>query len=333
MIPRLALIAWVLVLALLMLGAYLRHTQAGSGCNEWPQCYGRIGFSIDSPTPNATPQALAGKTQPTWATRTHRAVAGLIAVLVVALAVLTVIRRERGSVLFFALLGLANLVFLIALGLWAGGSRSTLVTVGNLLGGIGLLGIMWWLYLLSRPPSVDKKTDGNAPTMGWLSIGLTLIVVTITLGALTGASYSTLSCNGFPLCADFQWSALNSTDIAAFVSPPPTDEYGVVAAGNEQIIVQILHRLTAGVLLAWGIAAAWRLLRSHTGIQGWYLTMLMLLVLQIALGISVALAPSVLVVALGHNIIAPLLLITALSVLQSCLVRRDLAAPDPLKKK
>ena len=39
---RLARIGAVLALAVVMLGAYVRSTDAGLGCPDWPGCYGRL---------------------------------------------------------------------------------------------------------------------------------------------------------------------------------------------------------------------------------------------------------------------------------------------------
>ena len=154
MIPRLALIAWILVLVLLILGAYLRHSQAGSGCSEWPKCYGRISATLGS---NESPTAQREIAQPRWATRSHRAVAGLIAVVVVAITALSVIRRKRGAVLLSALLALSNLLRLIALRQWSGFSRSPLVLAGITLGSSALLGLLSRSHLPTR--SLPDATD------------------------------------------------------------------------------------------------------------------------------------------------------------------------------
>ena len=40
---RLALIATVLALCVVILGAYVRLSHAGLGCPDWPGCYGHLG--------------------------------------------------------------------------------------------------------------------------------------------------------------------------------------------------------------------------------------------------------------------------------------------------
>ena len=319
MIPRLALIAWILVLVLLILGAYLRHSQAGSGCSEWPKCYGRISATLGS---NESPTAQREIAQPRWATRSHRAVAGLIAVVVVAITALSVIRRKRGAVLLSAFLALANLLFLIALGLWAGGSRSPLVTVGNLLGGVALLGILWWLYLTSRPLPKAHKPPSRPVIPLWMVVGLMLAFTVITLGAFSSAIYAGVACEGFPACSGVWWPRATPEEIFSLFRPLPTDDSGVVIGGPGQTAVQLTHRMGAVVLLVWGIAAGWRLTTAGTGAQGWSIALLVLTGVQIMLGISVAIKPSVLATALAHNLAASLLLIALLHVLHHHLSTR-----------
>ena len=40
---RLALVATVLAMGVVVLGAYVRLSDAGLGCPDWPGCYGQVG--------------------------------------------------------------------------------------------------------------------------------------------------------------------------------------------------------------------------------------------------------------------------------------------------
>ncbi|KAA3629497.1 MAG: hypothetical protein DWQ09_04420 [Proteobacteria bacterium] len=326
MISRLALAAWVLVLVLLVLGAYLRHSHAGSGCSEWPACYGRIGSDPTLTEPLKTDHKPSLKAQPHWATRAHRAVAGLIAVLVVAIAVLCVARRERRTALMFSLLALANLVFLVALGLWAGGSRSPSVTVGNLLGGISLLGLLWWLYLETRSPATALTKSMIAMPI-WIGIGLVLVTAEIVLGAITSAKYAALACASVPDCNGLLWPSTALGDALDLFRSLPTDSSGTVIGGAEQIAIQLSHRIGAAVLLVWGAFFIWKLLTTGQRPRGWDAALLLLLLFQSGLGMGTAVAPSTLAIALGHNIGAPLLLVAMLGALHHHLAA---GAPSPL---
>ena len=94
---RLARIGAVLALAVVMLGAYVRLTDAGLGCPDWPGCYGRI-VVPDAATSAAalgdqyTRPLEAGKA---WREMIHRYLASTLGLVCVALAVMA--RLNRGD--------------------------------------------------------------------------------------------------------------------------------------------------------------------------------------------------------------------------------------------
>lgn len=313
-IPRLALTAGILVLTLLMLGAFLRHNQVGSGCSVWPSCYGQIGAGT-------TPKALDVRSQPRWATRAHRTIAGLIAVLVIGLAVFSVARRQRGAALALPLLAMVNLLFLVALGIGAGGSRSPDVTVGNLLGGISLLGLLWWLYLTSRSPDTPPAESPSTRPI-WIGVGLTLVATEIVLGAIASANYSALACAGFPDCNGQWWPSAALGEALNLFRTLPTDGSGMVFSGADQVAIQLTHRIGALVVMAWGVVFVWQLIAAGQRPRGWEVVLLLLLLFQFGLGMGTAVTPSTLAIALGHNIGAPLLLIAMLGTLHHHLAAR-----------
>ena len=97
---RLVAAAVVLTLALLMLGAWVRLTDAGLGCPDWPGCYGKL-------TPLQARAQIAeavaeqgGEHGPVsmgkaWREMGHRYVAMLLGLLIIAIAALAWRWRER----------------------------------------------------------------------------------------------------------------------------------------------------------------------------------------------------------------------------------------------
>ena len=69
---RLALTAVMLTFIVVVVGAYVRLSDAGLGCPDWPLCYGR-------PVPDAGEDAKA------WKEMTHRYLAGALGLLLFAL--------------------------------------------------------------------------------------------------------------------------------------------------------------------------------------------------------------------------------------------------------
>src|SRR5271155_1443503 len=100
---RLARAGALLAAIVVVLGAWVRLTNAGLGCPDWPGCYGHA-------YPTAAPEA--GKA---WHEMIHRYVAGtLVCIIVVLLGWAVVRRKDRGQPLIPVAL-LLLIVFLQAL--------------------------------------------------------------------------------------------------------------------------------------------------------------------------------------------------------------------------
>lgn len=312
MIPRLTLITWFLVLTLLVLGAYLRHSHSGSGCSDWPECYGRIDTRPSSGPESAARAPITPR--PEWAIRSHRGIASLIAVLVIGLVVLSLAQRRRGGFLAVPLLALGNVGVLVVLGLWGGDSRAPINTVGNLLGGVSLLCLLGWHYLSTRP--FPTASAGATPVVRpWIAVGLLVVGAEIVLGAVTSANYAALACTGFPHCNGNWWPSASVAEAFDLSRTLATDESGTVIRNPAQAAAHLSHRLGAVLVLGWGIGLLWHLGKTGDRPRGWDAALLVLIVLQITAGITVAMMPSMLTAALGHSIAASLLLVALLGAL------------------
>ena len=303
-----ALLCAALVLAITSLSAFIRLSQAGLGCSEWPQCYasrlrdaqqGRVASAADSAAVVA-------------ARLTHRVVAVTALLLVIAMVVLCFGNRPyllREGMLALALLGLA--LGLAVLGRWTAGTRVPAVAIGNLLGGLLMLALSWRLAARAAPP-------GDASLRAWARLGAAVLLIQVTLGALLSASYAGLSCVGAMDClrtvqaAQWPWHALNPWREPVFDAMQR-------APNPAGALVQLVHRggalLTLLVLAPLGVAA----LRGAHQREG--VALLALLVIQIGVGVLMPIASLPLGLALTHNIVAAMLLAT--------LVRLECAPMQP----
>lgn len=145
---RLAAVATVLALCVVVLGAYVRLSDAGLGCPDWPGCYGHVGVPESGQEVAAANAAYperpveAGKA---WKEMVHRYLAGTLGLLILALAIVAWRHRRRqpvwlptllvGLVGFQALLGMWTVTLLL----------KPVVVMGHLLGGLMTLSLLWWL--------------------------------------------------------------------------------------------------------------------------------------------------------------------------------------------
>jgi cytochrome c oxidase assembly protein subunit 15 len=178
---RLAWICVLLMLAVTTASAWLRLAQPRPACFDWPACR-----SADRPIAAATAPAMLGAPATlAWVRGTHRATATLVLLVVIAVAALALAkppRRWGAGRVALALLFLA--LALSVLGIVTPGSRAAGVLLGNLLGGLLMLGLSWRLatQLAGWPEASPSLTR-------WARLGAGLWMAQAALGALSGSGH------------------------------------------------------------------------------------------------------------------------------------------------
>ena len=328
LIRRLALLGVLLCLTVVVLGAWVRLTDAGLGCPDWPGCYGHVTPAGAEKNPDKIAAFDAGwefDSGKAWREMIHRYAAttlGLIIVLITAIAI--AFRRDRPASVGFTVLLLATVVFQGILGAftvwWL---VKPLVVVLHLIGGLTTLSLLFWLWLTMR-----RRTGIVAPTRGSTDstaldgvrrLGIVALVVLgfqIALGGWTSSNYAAVSCPDFPQC-QAQWWPQDMDYADAFVLWRGLDiNYtGGVLEHPARVAIHFTHRLGAIVativigLLAW---LAWRRgptpLVRHGG--GWVAAALGL---QLLIGILMVVEAFPLTLATGHNAGAAVLLLATLA--------------------
>jgi cytochrome c oxidase assembly protein subunit 15 len=216
----------------------------------------------------------------------HRLAASAEALLAVMIAVVCWgARREwRGGAVTAAAIA-ALTVFLTVLGIATAEGQSPPVTLGNLLGGMALLGAFWLLRLQSR----SNLPPGDSPALYWLGAGLLLFALQFALGGLVSAHGAAKACGTLPGC-DGQWWPADSSRA-----------------------LHMAHRYGAAILLLyWGVLAAtlWRR-GSAAGRSAAAVTAMLLA--QAALGATVVAAGAAVAAAVAHNAWAALTVVAATS--------------------
>lgn len=294
----------VLVLLVAGLSAYIRLAGVGLGCADWPACYGQVAAGADTLAVKLAP--------PTWAGLTHRIVASLLGLLILGLA-LGALRRRRqpGQPVAIPLVLLGVTVFLSVLGYATPSPLVPWVTLANLLGGFGMLALLWWLSQRGAAPvAVDAATTRMRP---WAAAGLVLVLLQIALGGWVSANYAALACTTLPGCDAAAWSW---PGLAQAFDPARTLELsaaGVVANGAGAALIHLVHRLGAFVTLIYIGMLGLRSAARGGRLKATGFATLVLLASQAGLGALIVVTGLPLIAVTAHNLVAALLLLSVVN--------------------
>jgi heme a synthase len=314
---RLSLFALLLAGCVVLLGAYTRLVDAGLGCPDWPGCYGFLSvpetpedvLSAESAYPHAPVEA-----EKAWAEMVHRYFAGTLGLLIAMLAVLAIKNRhDRTKPMLLPLLLLGTVIFQAALGMWTVTlGLLPIIVMGHLLGGFTTLSLLLLLYLNIR--------DGNAPAMrsslrNTALIAVVIVAMQITLGGWTSANYAAIICTDFPTCQGNWIPPLDLSGALQISSHGVTNYLGGHLDNDARVTIHWMHRLGALITSVFVLALVINLLK-----HGWFRFggwLLLVLVTQISLGISNVVFSLPLPVAVAHNGVAAMLLLSLLALVHT----------------
>lgn len=291
------LVAFLLVLVIIATSAYIRLSQAGLGCADWPACYGR---AVQLPEPG---QLLPGDTPMLWARALHRLSASAVGVLLILIVFLGREELQGTSARVAAWMALTLAGLLAWLGLVTP-SNLPAVTLGNLLGGMTMAALLWGLHQRG-----GGESGGAGRTLLWLA--LAALALQIALGAMIGARHAALACVTLPGCGGGWWP--ESTDwrlFNPFFGLPTSDQ---IAAALEPLTMA--HRYGALLVTVILCALGTRAIRRGARAAVLGRALLGMLGLQLLLGAAMVLADFPLLLALMHNLGAVLLLCASISLL------------------
>lgn len=313
----LILVAAGLAFCVVVLGAYVRLSDAGLGCPDWPGCYGHLTVPHSEVARQAFPDRPLD-THKAWKEMAHRYLAGTLGMLILVICIAAWYGRWRlASSPWLPSLLLGLVVFQAALGMWTVTLLLKPVIVSlHLLGGMATLALLVWLAA-ARFRVAEEWGRG---LRGWALLALVVLGCQIALGGWTSSNYAALACADFPTCQGRWWPEMDFSAGFHLVR-----ELGVAADGSPLPLaaltaIHMAHRLGALVVLLFVGALGIRLLQTP-GARPWGSIVLGVLSIQIGLGIGNVWFGLPLPLAVAHNAGAALLLST-LVVINSIIARR-----------
>ncbi len=321
---RLAWAAAAFALLVIVFGAFVRLSNAGLSCPDWPTCYGKLTWPTqthDVATANAAFPDRPVESDKAWREQVHRLLVGVLSLLTFGLGAWSFARRrELGRLAAVPLAACVVIVFQALLGMWTVTLKLLpLVVTSHLVGGLTTFALLIYTALrLSVAPAGDAS---NRTLQRMVVFGIALLAAQVALGGWTSANYAALACGtDFPACAG---SFDPPTDFhSAFVlwRGIGVDYEGGVLDAPARTAIQLTHRAGAVVVFVYGLILAFAAFRRReTKALGGALAVA--LVAQVLLGVSNVTLGLPLPVATAHNGGAAILLAVLLGLLVRLRVR------------
>jgi cytochrome c oxidase assembly protein subunit 15 len=317
----LALLATLLAYGVVMLGAYVRLSDAGLGCPDWPGCYGHITVPVAEPHVAAANQAYPDRpvvAHKAWKEMVHRYFVGALSLCILALALMGWRRRkDDGRAVVLPLVLLALLVFQAALGMWTVTLKlMPPVVTAHLFGGLATLSLLLLVVMRQGGHLAGLVTRHAGLLRGLALAALLVLALQIFLGAWTSSNYAALACPDFPTCQGRWWPQTDFAEAFRLWRGLGVNyEYGVLE-NAPRLTIHLAHRLGAVLTVLTMLATAlYLMLAEHAaGLRRLGVALLAAVLLQASLGIGIVLLHLPLPLAVAHNGGAALLLLVLVAI-------------------
>jgi cytochrome c oxidase assembly protein subunit 15 len=330
---RAAFAATLLCAIVVVVGAWVRLTNAGLGCPDWPGCYGHMHPSQAAERLgeiNAAHPDRPFDYQKAINEMVHRYIVAALGLLVLGLAVLSVLnRRDPAQPRVLPWLLVALLAVQALLGMWTVTLLlKPLIVTLHLLGGLTTLALLWWLAL--RPARREIKA-AERPVRRLAIFGILVLIVQISLGGWTSTNYAAAACPDFPTCQGSFWPSMDFRNGFILWRGLGIDYEGGVLDAPARVAIHYTHRVGAvatAIVLALVVVGAWR--RGQTGAARLAaVAVAVAVVLQLAIGMNLVLKGWPLWLGTAHNAGAALLVLATVALLRALSPRSEVGRYRP----
>jgi cytochrome c oxidase assembly protein subunit 15 len=334
-----------LCFVVVVFGAYVRLSDAGLGCPDWPGCYGHLGVPDAAHEISAAEQQFPQRpveAHKAWKEMIHRYLASTLGLLIVGLALISMFNRRQPLPRRLPWVLVALVIFQGLLGMWTvTWQLKPLAVSGHLLGGMSTLALLTWMWLTvrqrheiaaetevqepDRPLRNERDafaalratpaTAASAPVPRGLpvfaALGLMLVAGQIFLGGWTSSNYAALACPDLPTCHGQWWPETDVKEAFTLWRGLGVNyEHGVLDS-RARVTIHLAHRLGAVVLTGvLTLLALFLLLQRARRWRRFGAVVLGALLLQLSIGLSIVKLQLPLLLADLHNAGAAVLLLS-----------------------
>lgn len=300
---KIVFLTWFITLDLIIFGAFVRLSDSGLGCPDWPGCYGKVtpigamseiqaAVAVLPDGPVTIPKA--------WIEMVHRYVGSILGLLIMSIGFMAWRWRDiLGRTPTLAWVTFVAVCIQGAFGAWTVTLKlmPIIVTI-HLLGGMTLLSLMTWLA--AREKTHLPIQQESKRYVGWVAGAVFLLFMQIGLGGWVSTNYAALACMDFPTChgdwvppMDFK----NGFSLVRALGEMPNGE---AISQNALTAIHWVHRNFAFVIMAYMGILAWRL-RKDPALRGPSNLVWALLAAQFFTGLTTIFFQWPLLIALLHN--------------------------------
>lgn len=296
------------------MGAYVRLSDAGLGCPDWPGCYGQAVVSDSAQFKADAESAFPNNpldTAKAWKEMTHRYLAGALGVVVLVLfAMAWRLKVQRAAAIGWGTVLLVLVGFQAALGMWTVSLKvMPIVVLSHLLMGFITFWGISWTYLRVHPDLSVRTVKSGARFFALFA--MLVLMLQIALGGWVSSNYAALACTDFPRC---QGQFLPDTGYADAFNFAVKDGTSLSAAAK--VAIHALHRV--GALVTFIVLSLMMLIatseKNPEGVRRSGVVLSGLLLVQIALGVFSVKHGVPLFLAVAHNAFAAVLMLPLLGV-------------------
>lgn len=302
--------ALIMSLLIVLLSTHIRLGEAGLGCEPWPECYAQLSLA----------DGVKGLEIPDSEFKNframHRYIASILGLNILIIMIIAVWQRKKISPLLPALMFLVVL-FLSLLGIATPTRSLPFVTLGNILGGIVLSGLVWrQTLLLTR-----SKSTTAAPLVLFL-VSATLTIQLIS-GAWASANYTGSACPGLVSCTYTENISENLFDSFNVLRELKLNDNHRLILDETSSIIQFNHRIIAVVLMILVLVGLREVKRNHPDLLKPMLLVTYFFFAEFALGVFNVLADMPLWTNTLHNILAVCLLFATINLTMMIRLKRN----------